>query len=56
MDAVVKGEIDEILALLTSGIDINLTLEVFYRSHSCCHCIVYTWLDVLMYLSLIIII
>ena len=30
MDAVSSGEIDEMVALLTSGIDINLTLEAFY--------------------------
>ena len=30
VDAVSKGDIDEMVALLTSGIDINITLEVLY--------------------------
>ena len=30
VDALFKGEIDEMVALIASGIDINLTLEVFY--------------------------
>ena len=30
MNAVSVGDIDEMLALLTSGVDVNMILEVFY--------------------------
>ena len=32
MNAVSVGDIDEMLALLTSGVDVNMILEVFYYS------------------------
>ena len=30
MNAVSVGDIDEMVALLTSGVDVNMILEVFY--------------------------